>query len=142
MIKIFVISLIIGLLIDYRNGLGPWYKEMNLIKQIRDLEAKGVFIHLSHEHYSNGSNCNWSVEFTKFDNKNNQTSWFGDNHEFGDTIDCYTAAFKLATFLLEGDNLEWYFFSLKETVTEEGHSNWLKYIKTREEAHTIVFGDK
>ena len=112
---------------------------MDLVKEIRDLEAKGVFIHLGHEHYADGSNCNWSIEFTKFDNKNNQTSWFGDNHEFGDTIDCYAAAFRLAKFLLMNDNLYWYFFNVKETVTEEGHSNWIKTHDLRKQAHEIVF---
>ncbi|KKQ74591.1 MAG: hypothetical protein US96_C0029G0005 [Candidatus Woesebacteria bacterium GW2011_GWB1_38_5b] len=52
---------------------------MDLSKEIREFEAKGVFIHLQHEHYTNGSNCNWSIEFTRlpkdrgFDEKNNQT---------------------------------------------------------------------
>lgn len=111
---------------------------MDLSSKIRELEAKGVFIHIQHEHYTDGSNCNWSIEFTKLDYRNNQTSWFGDNHEFGDTVDCYLAAFKLADYLLEGDNLKWYFFDLKETVTDEGRANWLKSIDIRTEAHTMI----
>lgn len=115
---------------------------MDLTKEIRDLEAEGVFIHLTHEHYTNGSNCNWSIEFTKFIDQNNQTGWYGDNHEFGDTVDCYAAAFRLAKFLLENDNLIWYFFNIKETVTAEGHANWLKHHEVKKQADIIVFGEK
>ena len=113
---------------------------MDLAKEIRDLEAQGVFIHLSHEHYTNGSNCNWSIEFTKFQDKNNQTGWYGDNHEFGDTVDCYAAAFRLAKFLLIDDNLKWYFMGKHETVTPEGHANWMKYQEVLEQADKVVFG--
>ena len=112
---------------------------MDLAKEIRNLEAKGVFIHLNHEHYEDGSNCNWSIEFTKLKQPNNQTGWYGDNHDFGDTVDCYEAAFRLAKFLLEDDNLHWYFFSVCETVTEQGRANWFKSREVTEKAHEIVY---
>lgn len=115
---------------------------MEFIDEIRYLEGEGVFIHIQHEHYKNGSNCNWSVEFTKFEQRNNQTSWFGDNHEFGDTIDCYAAAFRIAHFLLKDDNLKWYFLEKIETVTDEGRANYSKHRKVREEAHKAAFNKK
>ncbi len=114
---------------------------MDLIKQIRDFEAKGVFIHLNHEHYSNGSNCNWAIELLDENRQRKYHSgWYGDNHEFGDTIGCYEAAFRLANFLLEGDNLKWYDLHNIETVTKEGHANWVKHIDMRKQGDIIVFG--
>ncbi len=112
---------------------------MDLIKEIRNLEANGVFIHINHEHYENGSNCNWSVEFTKYHNKNNQTGWFGDNHEFGDTIDCYVVAIKLANFLLEGNNLDLYFRDTKETVTPEGYKQWIETHDFRLKVDNMIY---
>lgn len=113
---------------------------MDLAKEIRDLEAKGVYIHLSHEHYSDGSNCNWAIEMLDENRKRkHHTSWYGDNHEFGDTIGCYEAAIRFAKWLLEGDNAEWFFSDVKETVTPEGHAKWLKRQEYQIKADEIVF---
>jgi len=106
----------------------------NIAKEIRDLEAQGVFIHLSHDHHENGSNCIWSLEFTKPDGFH-KVGGYGD----GDTVGCYAAAFRLAKFLLGGENLKWYFYSAHETVTPEGHANWMKSREVQEQAHAIVF---
>ena len=115
---------------------------MDLAKEIRELESKGVFIHIGHDHYKDGSNCIWSIQFTKFDNRNNQTGWFGDNHEFGDTVDCYAVAIKMAKKLLEDDNLKWYFFNVTETVTEEGRANFIKSNEINTKIHEVVFGSE
>ena len=40
-------------------------ENMNIQEEIRELEKQGVFIHYMHEHYTNGSNCSFSIEFTK-----------------------------------------------------------------------------
>lgn len=114
---------------------------MDLIKEIRDLEAKDVYIHLSHEHYPNGSNCNWAIEILD-ENRDQKyhTGWYGDNHEFGDTIGCYEVAIKLAKWLLEGENAKWFFYNPKETVTEEGKANWLKKRDVEDIANELVFG--
>ena len=117
---------------------------MNLSEEIRSLEAQGVFIHVGHDHYKDGSNCNWALQFMDVEpgNKKRQiyhTSWYGDNHEFGDTVDCYLAAFRLAKFLLEGDNAKWFFFSVKETVTDQGMKDYLKSMEVREKADEIFW---
>jgi len=111
---------------------------MDLIKEIRTLESLGVFIHLSYDHYTDGTNCNWSIEFIK---TNNQTMWFGDNHEFGDTVDCLIIAIKFANWLLYDDNLEWYFYNVKETITPEGHAAWVKNNNYRKLAHTLIMNN-
>jgi hypothetical protein len=116
---------------------------MDLIKELRDLEAKSAFIHLQHEHYKNGSNCNWAIEILD-ENRDRKyhTSWYGDNHEFGDTIDCYVAAIRFAKWLLEGDNAEWFFANQTSTATKEGHDRWLKIREYNKRGDEIVFGKK
>ncbi len=120
-----------------------WYN-LNLQKEIRNLEAKGVFISIDHEHYDDGSNCAWSLDFRKNLPEGKKlgdckTGSFGDNHEFGDTIGCYIAAITLANFLLEDDNLKWYFFNIKETVTPEGHADAMKTYEVRRHAHSLIY---
>lgn len=117
---------------------------MDLIKEIRDLEAKGAYIHLSHEHYKNGSNCNWAIEILSLENRKQKyhTSWYGDNHEFGDTIDCYVAAIRFAKWLLESDNAELFFANPPDTRSKEGHDRWLKIQEHRKLGDEIVFSKK
>jgi hypothetical protein len=116
---------------------------MDLIKELRELEAKEVFIHLQHEHYKNGSNCNWAIEILD-ENRDRKyhTGWYGDNHEFGDTIDCYVAAIRFAKWLLEGENAEWFFADNKETYTVEGYNRWVKVREYKKLGDEIVFGKK
>ena len=117
---------------------------MNYLEEIKELEAKGVFIHYSHEHYpGSGTNCMFQIEFTKHPYPNRpekcyMTGAWGDNHEFGDTADAMEASVKIAKWLLEGDRLEWFFFSAKETVTEEGHALWMKGQKMKDEFHKML----
>lgn len=113
----------------------------DLAQQIRDLEAKGVYMHVGHEHYKDGTNCIWALEFLDENRERKyHTSWYGDNHEFGDTVGCYEAGIRLAKFLLEGDNAYWFFFDVHETVTEQGHKNWLKNRDVNALADEVVYG--
>jgi hypothetical protein len=114
---------------------------MDLIKELRELEAKEVFIHLQHEHYKNGSNCNWAIEILDVNRETKyHTSWYGDNHEFGDTVDCYAVAIRFAKWLLDGENAEWFFANPSETVTKEGYDRWIKIHEYRKRGDEIVFG--
>ena len=54
--------------------------EIDILKTYQLLETQGVFIHYSPEHYSDGSNLSFSIEFVK---QKTQTYWYNDNHEFG-----------------------------------------------------------
>lgn len=109
---------------------------MDLIKELGELESKGVFIHLSYDHYKDGTNCNFSIEFTKTDN---QTYWYGDNHEFGNVPQVLVAAVKLAKWFLEDeDRIKFFFISVAETVTEEGRANWGKWKDMVTQAHTYL----
>lgn len=117
-------------------------KNINIEKELRALEAKGVFINLDYDHYKDGTNCNWSIEFRDLKQTNSQTGWYGDNNEFGDTVDCIKAAIKFANWLLEKDHLYWYFYNVKETVTTEGHAAWMKHNEFMTLADEIVFGKK
>jgi len=64
----------------------------------KTLEDNGVYIHYVPEHYSDGSNLNFSIEFTK---QKTQTGWYNDDHEFGDVYDTKVRSIKLAQWYLE-----------------------------------------
>ena len=63
-----------------------------------ELEKKGVFIHYSPEHYKDGSNLMFSIEFTK---EKKQTGWYNDNHEFGNVQQTIYKSTQLALWYLE-----------------------------------------
>ncbi len=69
-----------------------------ILKSLKTLEDNGVYIHYSPEHYTDGSNLNFSIEFTK---QNTQTGWYNDDHEFGDVYDTTVKSLKLAQWYLE-----------------------------------------
>ena len=69
-----------------------------ILKSLKTLEANGVYIHYAPEHYTDGSNLNFSIEFTKY---KTQTGWYNDDHEFGDVYDTTVKSLKLAQWYLE-----------------------------------------
>ena len=69
-----------------------------VLKSLKTLEDNGVYIHYVPEHYNNGSNLNFSIEFTKY---KTQTGWYNDDHEFGDVYDTTVKSLKLAQWYLE-----------------------------------------
>lgn len=86
------------------------------LESLEDLEKKGVFINCSPEHYKNGSNLCFSIEFVidrsslgakKTDKYGNEipstikTGWYNDNHDFGNACQSMLAAIKLAFWYLE-----------------------------------------
>jgi hypothetical protein len=68
-----------------------------VLKSLKTLEDNGVYIHYVPEHYNNGSNLNFSIEFTKY---KTQTGWYNDDHEFGDVYDTTVKSIKLALWYL------------------------------------------
>ena len=64
----------------------------------KELEEQGVYIHYIPEHYNDGTNLNFSIEFRKY---KTQTGWYNDNHEFGDVLDTMTSSILLAKWYLE-----------------------------------------
>ena len=68
------------------------------LDEYKKLEDLGVYFHYSPEHYSNGSNLNFSIEFKNYDT---QTGWYNDNHEFGNVYDTKVKSIKLAQWYLE-----------------------------------------
>jgi hypothetical protein len=64
----------------------------------KTLEDNGVYIHYAPEHYTDGSNLSFSIEFTK---QKTQTGWYNDDHEFGDVYDTKVKSIKLALWYLE-----------------------------------------
>ena len=64
----------------------------------KTLEDNGVYIHYAPEHYMDGSNLSFSIEFTK---QKTQTGWYNDDHEFGDVYDTTVKSLKLAQWYLE-----------------------------------------
>lgn len=86
--------------------------DMDYLAEIEALYKAGVLIHYRHETYKDGTNTNFSIEFLKMrypDGDSYQTGWYGDNHEFGDPHEVMRASLLFAKYLLEGDNLMWYF---------------------------------
>lgn len=78
---------------------------MNISEKLKKLEEKGVFIKLDYEHYKDGTNTLFSLEFR---DHGHQTCWYGDNHEFGDCLRCIESAIKIAEFYLEDENrIKW-----------------------------------
>jgi hypothetical protein len=69
-----------------------------VLKSLKTLEDNGVYIHYVPEHYNDGSNLNFSIEFTKY---KTQTGWYNDDHEFGDVYDTTVKSLKLAQWYLE-----------------------------------------
>ena len=69
------------------------------LQSFSDLESKNVYIHYSIEHYSDGSNLNFSIEFKDYARA--QTYWYNDNHEFGNVEEAMVASIKLAYWHLE-----------------------------------------
>jgi hypothetical protein len=71
--------------------------EVNL-ETYKTLEENGVYIHYIPEHYGDGTNLNFSIEFRKH---KTQTGWYNDNHEFGDVHETMTKSLKLALWYLQ-----------------------------------------
>jgi hypothetical protein len=68
------------------------------LETYKELEENGVYIHYIPEHYNDGTNLNFSIEFRKY---KTQTGWYNDNHEFGDVLDTMTSSILLAKWYLE-----------------------------------------
>jgi hypothetical protein len=73
----------------------------NTLETYKLLEENGVFIHYIHEHYKDGGNLYFSIQFTK---QNTQTGWYNDNHEFGDVYETMNKPIQLAKWYLENPN--------------------------------------
>jgi len=68
------------------------------LETYKELEENGVYIHYIPEHYNDGTNLNFSIEFRKY---KTQTGWYNDNHEFGDVLETMTSSILLAKWYLE-----------------------------------------
>lgn len=68
------------------------------LETYRTLEENGVYIHYGPEHYDDGSNLSFSIEFK---NHKTQTGWYNDNHEFGDVYSTMTKSIQLALWYLD-----------------------------------------
>ena len=86
------------------------------LESLEELEKKGAFISYGPEHYKDGSNLCFSIEFVvdrsslgakKTDKYGNEipsiiaTGWYNDNHDFGNACQTMIAAIKLAFWYLE-----------------------------------------
>lgn len=92
------------------------------LETFKKLEENGVFIHYIPEHYSDGTNLCFSIEFR---NHNTQTGWHNDNHEFGDVTETIKKSLMLA---------EWYLQCEKRiNLINSGYNNpeYLTYVNDR-----------
>lgn len=115
---------------------------MDIAKEISNLERKGIFICLNYDHYPDGTNCNFSIQFTK---TKNQTCWYGDNHEFGGTAETLIAAISFAKWFSEDDErIKWFFFNAKRERAQapdcDAHENWIKSREMAELAGAYIGG--
>lgn len=113
---------------------------MNFLEEIKKLEEQGMFISFSHDHYKNGSNCNFSISYVEEGKRKYATAWHGDNHEYGDTHENMKAAVMMAKWLLEDEERMYNYFTwAKETVTKEGKARWDLHQKTRQELGDYMY---
>jgi hypothetical protein len=106
---------------------------MMFLEEIKNLEEQGVFISFSHDHYKNGSNCNFSISIVEDGKRKYATAWHGDNHEYGDTHENMTAAVNMAAWLVsDKERMRNYFTWAQETVTKEGLESWKLHQDTRQ----------
>lgn len=71
------------------------------LETYKELEDKGVYIHYLPDHYDDGSNLNFSIEFRK---QKTQTGWYNDNHEFGDVSNTMRYSMMIALWYLQDTN--------------------------------------
>lgn len=90
------------------------------------LEDNKVFIHYRPEHYNDGSNLCFSIEFIEY---KTQTGWYNDNHEFGNTYDTMKSSLQIAVWYLE--NTE------RIKLINSGYHD-SKYILYVEEKHKFI----
>lgn len=113
---------------------------MNFLKEVEELAKKGVFINYGNEHYKDGSNCNFQVEFVEDGEKKYATAWWGDNHEFGDVHEAMKASVMMAKWLAEDEERKYnYFTCARETVSEDGHERWKLHRKTNQELMDYMY---
>lgn len=87
------------------------------------LEKHGVFIHYSPDHYEDGSNMLFSIDFT---HQKTQTGWYNDNHEFGDVPRTLLCSLKLALWYLED------FTRIEMINSKQSSPSYFKYIEDRD----------
>ncbi len=98
--------------------------ESRILDHFDTLEQNGVFIHYNYDHYTDGTNCNFSIEFT---NQKTQTGWYGDNHEFGGVKDVMLFSIKLALWYLSNPK----YIDLINSGYHE--SDYIDYVEKRSE---------
>ena len=105
------------------------------------LEEKGVFIHYIPEHYKDGTNVNFSIEFIldREKLKRIQTGWYNDNHEFGNVYQTMIASVKLAFWYLEDPK--------RIQLINSGYNDmdYIKYVEERKEflkTITIIYDEE
>lgn len=96
------------------------------LETYKELEENGVYIHYIPEHYTDGSNLNFSIEFK---NQNTQTGWYNDNHEFGGVYETMYKSVHIA---------QWYLKDPKRIdLIDSGYNN-PEYIKYKEELYELI----
>jgi hypothetical protein len=87
----------------------------------KKLEDNNIFIYYNYEHYQNGTNCLFQIEFK---DKNFKTMTYGDNHEFGNVSETMLFSIDLAFWYLE--NIDYI------CVSKNGYSD-KRYFKYKDE---------
>ena len=96
------------------------------LETYKELEENGVYIHYIPEHYTDGSNLNFSIEFK---NQNTQTGWYNDNHEFGGVYETMYKSVHIA---------QWYLKDPKRIdLIDSGYNN-PEYIKYKDELYELI----
>jgi len=115
---------------EKKQGLREFMKnqisERITLETYKELEEKGVYIHYIPEHYTDGSNLNFSIEFK---NQNTQTGWYNDNHEFGGVYETMYKSVHIA---------QWYLKDPKRIdLIDSGYNN-PEYIKYKDELYELI----
>ena len=112
--------------IDKHKFMNNQISDRITLRTYKELEDAGVYIHYNPEHYNDGTNLNFSIEFRK---QNTQTGWYNDNHEFGDVYETMYKSIHLA---------QWYLKDPKRIELINSGYNNPEYITYKDELHEFV----
>jgi hypothetical protein len=84
--------------IDKHKFMNNQISDRITLQTYRELEEYGVYIHYELDHYNDGTNLNFSIEFR---NDKTQTGWYNDNHEFGDVYEVMYKSLHMAQWYLK-----------------------------------------
>jgi hypothetical protein len=111
----------------WKNWKGSNTQILDSLQIFKFLESQGVYINYSVEHYQDGSNVCFSIDFIDGE-KRTGTSWYNDNHSW-DAAEAMEASIRLAL---------WYLKKPERIALINGGYNNPAWIEYNQERHLFV----